>query len=170
MGYRSSSGVCGLDVDILEEVGSDAVVGPAIEQHVDANAVKFSAQCGHDFHAAFDKVEFAAKVAVIVRAYRHFDPPALPRQFIGRHRLPPDAQINPDSIRSIVIQSSSAQAAIDAINRQIDGLAEWLTGERSYFTRGGMSHTAQPVVLEKWERWARIESGEEPWPGDGKAK
>src|SRR5580692_5094363 len=65
MRHRSSAGVCGLDVDILEKVGSNAVVGVAIEQHVDANAVKFSAHGGHDFHRAFDKVEFA-EVAVVV--------------------------------------------------------------------------------------------------------
>ncbi len=57
--------------------------------------------------------------------------------------------------------------AIDAINGKIDGLAEWLTGERGYFNKGLTSNTAQPETLEKWRRWDEIERGDEEWPRDG---
>jgi hypothetical protein len=53
---------------------------------------------------------------------------------------------------------------ISRINAKIDDLAEWLTGEENYFRRGIGGSSARPKVIEKWQRWARIEKGEEPWP------
>jgi hypothetical protein len=48
----------------------------------------------------------------------------------------------------------------------MDGLAEQLTGEQAISAEGyASSCAAQPAVLEKWQRWARIEKSEEPWPG-----
>jgi hypothetical protein len=53
---------------------------------------------------------------------------------------------------------------LDTLHAKIDGLAEWLTGEQGYFSRGYMSNTAQPETLEKWRRWDAIERGDEPRP------
>jgi hypothetical protein len=64
---------------------------------------------------------------------------------------------------SVTIQGPMYRA-IEAIHHKVDALAEWLTGEEGYFSRGYASSTSQPAVLEKWERWTRIEKGEEPWP------
>ena len=58
--------------------------------------------------------------------------------------------------------------ALDAIAVKIDDLAEWLTGERSYCTRGNISHIAHDEEREHWRRWDTIEKGEEPWPKDGR--
>ncbi len=58
----------------------------------------------------------------------------------------------------------SVYQSISAIGAKIDGLAEWLTGERGYFNKGLMSNTASPEVLEKWQRWDAIERGDEEWP------
>ena len=63
----------------------------------------------------------------------------------------------------VTIQGPVYQS-ISAIGSKIDALAEWLTGEEGYFRRGYASSTSQPAALEKWQRWARIEKGEEPWP------
>src|ERR1700689_3537869 len=68
------------------------------------------------------------------------------------------------TIQGPVYQSSSA------IGGKIDDLAELLTGEEGYFSRGYASSTSQPAVLETWRRWAAIERGEEPWPQDGKPR
>jgi hypothetical protein len=63
----------------------------------------------------------------------------------------------------VTIQGPVYQA-ISRIGGKIDELAEWLTGEQAYFSRGRMSHTAQPETLEHWRRWDAIEKGDEPWP------
>ncbi len=38
---------------------------------------------------------------------------------------------------------------IDAINRKIDELGQWLTGEAGYFSRGYAGNTARPEVLPR---------------------
>jgi hypothetical protein len=63
----------------------------------------------------------------------------------------------------VMIQGPIYQA-ISAIGSKIDGLAELLTGEQGYFSRGYASNTSQPAVLEKWRKWDAIEKGDEPWP------
>jgi hypothetical protein len=63
----------------------------------------------------------------------------------------------------VTIQGPVYQA-ISRINGRIDDLAQWLTGEESYFNRGIGCSTARPEVLKRWERWAAIERGDEPWP------
>jgi hypothetical protein len=90
----------------------------------------------------------------------------------NRHDLPRDPAAVLRLCRAFTRELGKVQAqgpvyrAIDATSAKIDGLAEWLTGESGYFSKGGMSHTAQPQVLEKWRRWDAIERGEEPWPRD----
>jgi hypothetical protein len=65
----------------------------------------------------------------------------------------------------VTIQGPIYQS-ISAIGSKIDALAELLTGEEGYFSRGYLSSTSQPAVLEKWRRWDAIERGGEPWPRD----
>lgn len=59
---------------------------------------------------------------------------------------------------------------IEAVSTKIDDLAQWLTGEKAYFSRDHMSNTAQPEALEHWRRWDAIERGDEPWPEEGKPR
>jgi hypothetical protein len=65
-------------------------------------------------------------------------------------------------VQATVTFQGPVYRAIDAINGKIDALAEWLTGEEGYFSRGYASSTSQPKTIEKWKRWDAMERGDEP--------
>ncbi len=94
----------------------------------------------------------------------------------SRHDLPRDLAAALRLCRAFMRELWKVQAevtiqgpiyqSISAIGTKIDGLAEWLTCEHGYFSRGYMSNTAQPETLEKWRRWDAIGRGDEEWPED----
>jgi hypothetical protein len=93
-------------------------------------------------------------------AHRHDlprDPAAVLRMLRGMRR-----QLG--EVESQVTIQGPVYQSISAIGSKIDALAELLTGEEGYFSRGYASSTSQPAVLEKWRRWDAIERGDQEWP------
>ncbi len=76
----------------------------------------------------------------------------------NRHDLPRDPAAVLRQCRAFIRELGKVQAevtiqgplyqSISAIGAKIDGLAQWLTGEDGYFSRGYMSNTAQPETLK----------------------